>query len=172
MQLWKNTEERAQRHKKLAEKEAIYKIAKIISVNSGTLGDRDYKFASALQKKTNLNETVNFLAKHHNIKPQKIAASKSDDPLDKLQGIKSGIDASIVHQIPIKKNYSEVIQRCFDNIAEKSDQSAALNYSVQALGKIESMESMRYPQIHRPQIKKNLKDLVKKSTIIIAKIKN
>ena len=50
-QLWKNTEERAHRNKNKGKKDLIYKIARIISVNSGNFGDRDYKIASALQKK-------------------------------------------------------------------------------------------------------------------------
>ncbi len=171
-QLWRNTEEKAHKRKKMAEKDAIYKVARMISVNSGKLGDRDYKFASALQKKTNLNETINFLAKHYKIKSKEISSKNSNDPLDNLTPVGSGIDATIVHQIPVKKSSEEVIIKAFDNIVERTDQSAALTYSAVALAKVESMQSMRYPETHRTQIRKNLKDLVRKSEGIISKIKN
>ena len=43
------------------QKDLIYKIARIISVNSGKFGDRDYKIAAALQKKNNLKQVLNYL---------------------------------------------------------------------------------------------------------------
>ena len=78
-QLWKNTEERAYKNKNKGERDLIYKIGRIISVNSGKFGDRDYKIASVLQKKNNLNSVIEFLkSKYTSIKPTKIKRDAKD----------------------------------------------------------------------------------------------
>ena len=103
-QLWKNTEERANKAKNKGEKDLIYKIARMISVNSGKFGDRDYKIAAALQKKSNLKQVLDYLtSKYTSIKTEQ----KRNDPNDPLRGLKrvtisNSIDASVVNQIPVK----------------------------------------------------------------------
>ena len=170
-QLWKNTEERAFRTRNPAEKAAIYKVARMISVNSTKLGDRAYRFAAVLQKKNNLNETVDYFADRYKIKAPKIQSDKkSEDPLDKIEIAKGAINISVVNKLPVKKHTEEVILQAFDHLSDKSDKKAALKYSRDLLNKVTILEQLSMEKKFRHEIVQNLKRLVKKAQSIINKI--
>jgi hypothetical protein len=172
-QLWKNTIERAEKQKNKGEKDLIYKIARIISVNSGKFGDRDYKIAAALQKKNNLKQVLNYLtSKYTSIKLDKKTEKDDNDPLRGLRrvDISSSINASIVNQIPVKKDEKrqrDILLGAIETLEQTGDDKATLNYSAAALQKIETMNSLRFPEIYKKEIKKNLNDLVRKAQRLI-----
>jgi|TARA_B100001964_G_scaffold219569_1_gene261773 hypothetical protein len=171
-QLWKDSSKKAETCKTEGEKEAVWKLARIISKNSGELEDRDYKIASQIQKKSNLQESINYLAKREHIKPKKIKNVDEDDPIEQSPATSnSKINLSVVHQIPEKKDYKKVILALYDYVGAKANLSAAKTYSEQALGKIESMWNLTLPEKHREEIKRNLKKIVNKSEILIDKCK-
>ena len=166
-QIWKNTIERANKQGvKPAEKDALFKFARMVSLNSGKFGDRDYSINNALQKKGSLIDAVEFFKKHYKIKQSDNSIIDKDDPLADLK-TKNTLDVSVVGKIPIKKNSSDLILKCIDYIANKKDTSAALKYSVSALGKLEAMNFMKYPENDRKQIEKNLNKIISKSEKII-----
>jgi len=172
-QLWGNTEERAHKIKSKGDRDLIYKIARMISVNSGKFGDRDYKIASALQKKTNLRQVLDHLTNRYtSIKIKKSADGNSDD--DPLRGLRrvsapSTIDASIVDQVPVKSGdkHIEILLGAVENLEQSGDERASLKYSRDARNKLESMNSMRYPETYKKEIKSNLKDIIRKSEKLI-----
>ena len=172
-QLWKNPIERAEKQKNKGEKDLIYKIARIISVNSGKFGDRDYKIAAALQKKNNLKQVLNYLtSKYTSIKLDKKTEKDDNDPLRGLRrvDISSSINASIVNQIPVKKDEKrqrDILLGAIETLEQTGDDKATLNYSAAALQKIETMNSLRFPEIYKKEIKKNLNDLVRKAQRLI-----
>ena len=171
-QLWKNTEERAHRNKNKGEKDLIYKIARIISVNSGNFGDRDYKIASALQKKNNLSNVLSHLkSRYTSIKDNR---SKKDDTSDVMRGLRrvdpaNAIDATIVDQVPVKSGdkHIEILNSCIEVLEQSGDDKASLNYSRAALQKVTAMNSMKYPERYKGDIKKILKDVVRKAEKLI-----
>ncbi len=167
-QIWKDTITRANKQGiKPAEKDAIFKFARMVSLNSGKFDNRDYSINNALQKKSSLIDAVEFFKKHH-----KIASDKKknkvdeDDPLAELNS-NSLLDVSVVDKIPVKKNSADLIKKCIDYLQTKKDFSAALKYSKDALGKIEAMNFMKYPEKDRKEIEKNLNKIVSKCEKII-----
>jgi len=171
-QLWKNTEERAFRTKNPAEKAAIYRFARMISLNSTKLGDRAYKFASVLQKKKHLKTAVNYLADRYHVKTPKIKSDKkSDDPLDVIEPNRDIINISTVNKLPIKKNTEEVILQTADHLTDAGDKRAALKYSQDLLNKISTLSGLPMDKKFRSEIVQNLRRLIKKAQSIIDKIK-
>tara|TARA_A100001011_G_scaffold368111_1_gene422096 strand:+ start:949 stop:2247 length:1299 start_codon:yes stop_codon:yes gene_type:complete len=172
-QLWKNTIERAERQRNKGDKDLIYKIARIISVNSGKFEDRDYQIASALQKKNNLKQVLNYLtSKYTSIKTTKNIKKDENDPLRGLRRVEvsSSIDPSIVNQIPVKRDDEKqraILLGAIETLEQAGDNKASLNYSVAALQKIETMNSLRFPEIYKDKIKKNLNDIIRKAQRII-----
>ena len=172
-QLWRNTEERAHRNKNKGEKDLIYKIARIISVNSGKFGDRDYKIASALQKKNNLINVLEHL-KNRYTSIKEVKKKEDDNKNDPMRGLRK-VDASkiinstIVDQVPVKsgERHIEILNSCIEVLEQSGDEKASLNYSRSALQKIIAMNSMRYPERYKTDIKKTLKDIVKKTEKLI-----
>ena len=166
-QIWKNTIERANKQGiKPVEKEAIFKFARMVSLNSGKFETRDYAINNALQKKNSIVDAVNFFKKHHNLKSTTKKEVDSDDPLSELDA-KNTLDISIVDKIPVKKNSAELILKCVDYLINKKDFSAALKYSKDALNKIDAMNYMKYPEKDRKEIEKNLNKIISKSEKII-----
>lgn len=170
-QLWKNTEERANKAKNKGEKDLIYKIARMISVNSGKFGDRDYKIAAALQKKNNLKQVLDYLtSKYTSIKTEQ----KRNDPNDPLRGLKrvtisNSIDASVVNQIPVKaeKKQIDIMLGAIETLEQIGDDKASFNYSEAALMKLETMNGLRFPDKYKKQIKANLTNIIRKSERLI-----
>ena len=167
-QIWKDTITRANKQGiKPAEKDAIFKFARMVSLNSGKFDNRDYSINNALQKKSSLIDAVEFFKKHH-----KIASDKKknkvdeDDPLAELNS-NSLLDVSVVDKIPVKRNSADLIKKCIDYLQTKKDFSAAKKYSKDALGKIEAMNYMKYPEKDRKEIEKNLNKIVSKCEKII-----
>lgn len=166
-QIWKNTIERANKQGiKPVEKEAIFKFARMVSINSGKFETRDYAINNALQKKSSLEDAVSFFKKHHNLKSTAKKEVDPDDPLSDLN-VKNTLDISIVDKIPVKRNSSDLILKCVDYLLNKKDSSAALKYSRDALSKIEAMNYMKYPEKDRKEIQKNLNKIISKSEKII-----
>jgi hypothetical protein len=125
-----------------------------------------------LQKKNNLNETVNYLADRYKIKEPKIQSNKkSEDPLDKIEIGKGAINISVVNKLPVKKHTEEVIIQAFDHLGDKSDKKAALKYSQDLLNKITVLEQFSMEKKFRNEILQNLKRVIKKAQSIINKIK-
>ena len=170
-QIWKNTIERANKQGvKPAEKDLLFKLARMVSLNSGKFGDRDYAINNALQKKSSLIDAVDFFKKHYNLKESENNTNDKGDPLSDLK-TQNTLDVSLVDKIPVKKNSSDLILKCVDYIENKKDTSAALKYSEGALGKLEAMNSMKYPEKDRKKIEKNLQKIISKSKkIIITKL--
>ena len=139
----------------------------MVSLNSGKFDNRDYSINNALQKKSSLIDAVEFFKKHH-----KIASDKKknkvdeDDPLAELNS-NSLLDVAVVDKIPVKRNSADLIKKCIDYLQTKKDFSAALKYSKDALGKIEAMNYMKYPEKDRKEIEKNLNKIVSKCEKII-----
>ena len=84
--------------------------------------------------------------------------------------ISSSINASIVNQIPVKKDEKrqrDILLGAIETLEQTGDDKATLNYSAAALQKIETMNSLRFPEIYKKEIKKNLNDLVRKAQRLI-----
>lgn len=171
-QLWKNTIERAEKNKNKGEKDLIYKIARMISVNSGKFGDRDYKIASALQKKNNLKQVLDHLtSRYSSIKLTKDKAKDENDPLRGLRRVtpSNAIDPSIVNQIPVKaeKKQIDILLGAVETLEQTGNDKASLNYSDAALTKLETMHSLRFPEQYKKQIKNNLNSIIRKAERLI-----
>lgn len=171
-QLWKNTIERAEKNKNKGEKDLIYKIARMISVNSGKFGDRDYKIASALQKKNNLKQVLDHLTSRYS--SIKLAKEKVKDENDPLRGLRrvtpsNAIDPSIVDQIPVKaeKKQIDILLGAVETLEQTGNDKASLNYSDAALTKLETMHSLRFPEQYKKQIKNNLNSIIRKAERLI-----
>ena len=168
-QIWKDTIERANKAGvRPAEKDWILKSGRMVALNSGKFRTRDYSILSALQKKSAISDAVDFFKKHHHIKnKEKKETDSLDDPLSDLKDSIKGIDITVVDQIPIKKKNEDIISKAVEYIATKKDFSAAKKYASDALGKIEAMNFMKYPEKDRKEIKKTLEKIVSKSEKII-----
>tara|TARA_B110000858_G_scaffold160872_1_gene185200 strand:- start:46 stop:753 length:708 start_codon:yes stop_codon:yes gene_type:complete len=171
-QLWKNTIERAEKNKNKGEKDLIYKIARMISVNSGKFGDRDYKIASALQKKNNLKQVLDHLTnRYSSIKVNKKKEKDENDPLRGLRRVtaSNAIDPSIVNQIPVKaeQRQIDILLGAVEILEQHGNDKAALNYSEAGLLKIETMNSLKFPEQYKKQIRNNLNSIIKKAERLI-----
>jgi len=171
-QLWKNTIERAEKHKNKGEKDLINKIARMISVNSGKFGDRDYKIAAALQKKNNLKQVLDHLtSRYSSIKLDKRKEKDENDPMRGLRRnvISSTIDSSIVNQIPVKaeKRQIDILLGAVETLEQSGNDKAAVNYSEAALMKIETMNGLKFPEQYKKEIKNNLNNIIRKAERLI-----
>ena len=84
--------------------------------------------------------------------------------------ISSSINASIVNQIPVKKDEKrqrDILLGAIETLEQTGNDKATLNYSLAALQKIETMNSLRFPDIYKKEIKRNLNDLIRKSERLI-----
>ena len=84
--------------------------------------------------------------------------------------ISSSINASIVNQIPVKKDEKrqrDILLGAIETLEQTGNDKATLNYSFAALQKIETMNSLRFPDIYKKEIKRNLNDLIRKSERLI-----
>lgn len=171
-QLWQNTIERASKKGTTkGERDLIYKIGRMISVNSGEFGDRDYAIASALQKKANLYPVMEFFkSRYKSIKSNRVVRG-ANDPLRGLDRVspKAEVDPIEVDQIPVKSGDKQIqiLQDAEETLVQKSDDSASLKYSRDALKKIISMNSMKFPDKFKTEIRQNLNELARKSTRLI-----
>ena len=78
--------------------------------------------------------------------------------------ISSSINASIVNQIPVKKDEKrqrDILLGAIETLEQTGNDKATLNYSLAALQKIETMNSLRFPDIYKKEIKRNLNDLIR-----------
>jgi hypothetical protein len=171
-QLWKNTIERAEKHKNKGEKDLIYKIGRMISVNSGKFGERDYNIASALQKKNNLKQVLDHLtSRYSSIKLDKRKEKDENDPMRGLKRnvISSKIDSSIVHQIPVKaeKKQIDILLGAVETLEQSGNDKASLNYSDAALTKLETMNGLKFPEKYKKEIKNNLNNVIRKAERLI-----
>lgn len=171
-QLWKNTIERAEKNKNKGEKDLIYKIARMISVNSGKFGDRDYKIASALQKKNNLKQVLDHLtSRYSSIKTDKKKEKDENDPLRGLRRVtlSSAIDPTIVNQIPVKaeKKQIDILLGAVETLEQTGNDKASLDYSDAALKKLETMHGLKFPDQYKKQIKNNLNNVIRKAERLI-----
>ena len=171
-QLWKNTIERAEKHKNKGEKDLINKIARMISVNSGKFGDRDYKIAAALQKKNNLKQVLDHLtSRYSSIKLDKRKEKDENDPMRGLRrnAISSTIDSSIVNQIPVKaeKKQIDILLGAVETLEQSGNDKASVNYSEAALLKIETMNGLKFPEKYKKEIKNNLNNIIRKAERLI-----
>jgi hypothetical protein len=171
-QLWKNTEERANKTKNKGEKDLIYKIGRMISVNSRKFRDRDYKIASALQKKNNLKQVLDHLTnRYSSIKVNKKKEKDENDPLRGLRRVtaSNAIDPSIVNQIPVKaeQRQIDILLGAVEILEQHGNDKAALNYSEAGLLKIETMNSLKFPEQYKKQIRNNLNSIIKKAERLI-----
>ncbi|MDA9201242.1 hypothetical protein N9O53_05340, partial [Candidatus Pelagibacter ubique] len=171
-QLWKNTIERAEKHKNKGEKDLVYKIGRMISVNSGKFGERDYNIASALQKKNNLKQVLDHLtSRYSSIKLDKRKEKDENDPMRGLRRnvISSRIDSSIVHQIPVKaeKKQIDILLGAVETLEQSGNDKASLNYSDAALTKLETMNGLKFPEKYKKEIKNNLNNVIRKAERLI-----
>lgn len=171
-QLWKNTIERAEKHKNKGEKDLVYKIGRMISVNSGKFGERDYNIASALQKKNNLKQVLDHLtSRYSSIKLDKRKEKDENDPMRGLRRnvISSRIDPSIVHQIPVKaeKKQIDILLGAVETLEQSGNDKASLNYSDAALTKLETMNGLKFPEKYKKEIKNNLNNVIRKAERLI-----
>ena len=171
-QLWKNTIERAEKHKNKGEKDLINKIARMISVNSGKFGDRDYKIAAALQKKNNLKQVLDHLtSRYSSIKLDKRKEKDENDPMRGLRrnAISSTIDSSIVNQIPVKaeKKQIDILLGAVETLEQSGNDKASVTYSEAALLKIETMNGLKFPEKYKKEIKNNLNNIIRKAERLI-----
>ena len=171
-QLWKNTIERAEKNKNKGEKDLIYKIGRMISVNSGKFGERDYNIASALQKKNNLKQVLDHLtSRYSSIKLDKRKEKDENDPMRGLKRnvISSKIDSSIVHQIPVKaeKKQIDILLGAVETLEQSGNDKASLNYSDAALTKLETMNGLKFPEKYKKEIKNNLNNVIRKAERLI-----
>ena len=65
------------------------------------------------------------------------------------------------------KSIRRILNSCIEVLEQSGDEKASLNYSRSALQKIIAMNSMRYPERYKTDIKKTLKDIVKKTEKLI-----
>ena len=171
-QLWKNTIERASKKgTSKGERDLIYKIGRMISVNSGNFGDRDYSIAAALQKKANLYPVMEFLkSRYKSIKSNRVVRG-ANDPLRGLDRVspKAEVDSIEVDQIPVKpgEKQIQILQDAEETLVQKSDDNASVKYSRDALKKIISMNSMKFPEKFKTEIRQNLNELARKSARLI-----
>ena len=79
------------------------------------------------------------------------------------------IDASTVDQVPVKSGDKtvQILLGAVENLEQSTDERAAKKYSSDALLKIEAMNSMRYPDAYKKEIKNNLKELIRKAEKLI-----
>ena len=171
-QIWKNTEERASKKGTTkGERDLIYKIARMVSVNSGKFGNRDYGVVTSLQKKNNLNQVMQFFKeKYKSIKPS-TTIRDTNDPLRGLDRVnpKAQIYPLEVDQIPVKTGdkQSQILLEAEETLLQSGDDNASVKYSRDALKKIISMNSMRFPDQFKREIRQNLNELVRKCTRLI-----
>lgn len=171
-QLWKNTIERASKKgTSKGERDLVYKIGRMISVNSGNFGDRDYSIAAALQKKANLYPVMEFLkSRYKSIKSNRVVRG-ANDPLRGLDRVspKAEVDSIEVDQIPVKpgEKQIQILQEAEETLLQKSDDNASVKYSRDALKKIISMNSMKFPEKFKTEIRQNLNELARKSARLI-----
>jgi hypothetical protein len=171
-QLWNNTEERASKKGTTkGERDLIYKIARMISVNSGKFGDRDYRIASSLQKKNNLSQVMqHFKEKYRSIKSSTPIRDKNDPfrGLDRVDP-KAQIYPLEVDQIPVKDGDKQIqiLLDAEESLLQSGDDNAAVKYSKDALKKIISMHSMRYPDQYKKEVKNNINELIRKCQRLI-----
>ena len=171
-QLWKNTIERASKKgTSKGERDLVYKIGRMISVNSGNFGDRDYSIAAALQKKANLYPVMEFLkSRYKSIKSNRVVRG-ANDPLSGLDRVspKAEVDSIEVDQVPVKpgEKQIQILQDAEETLVQKSDDNASVKYSRDALKKIISMNSMKFPEKFKTEIRQNLNELARKSARLI-----
>jgi hypothetical protein len=171
-QIWKNTEERASKKGTTkGERDLIYKIARMVSVNSGKFGNRDYGVVTSLQKKNNLNQVMQFFKeKYKSIKPS-TTIRDTNDPLRGLDRVnpKAQIYPLEVDQIPVKTGDKQIqiLLEAEETLLQSGDDNASVKYSRDALKKIISMNSMRFPDQFKREIRQNLNELVRKCTRLI-----
>ena len=171
-QLWKNTIERASKKgTSKGERDLVYKIGRMISVNSGNFGDRDYSIAAALQKKANLYPVMEFLkSRYKSIKSNRVVRG-ANDPLRGLDRVspKAEVDSIEVDQVPVKpgEKQIQILQDAEETLVQKSDDNASVKYSRDALKKIISMNSMKFPEKFKTEIRQNLNELARKSARLI-----
>ena len=143
----------------------------MISVNSGEFGDRDYKIASALQKKANLYPVMEFLkSRYKSIKSNRVVRG-ANDPLRGLDRVspKAEVDSIEVDQIPVKpgEKQIQILQDAEETLVQSGDDNASVKYSRDALKKIISMNSMKFPDKYKKEIRQNLNELARKSARLI-----
>ena len=123
-------------------------------------------------RKNNLSNVLSHLkSRYTSIKDNR---STRDDTGDVMRGLRrvdpaNAIDATIVDQVPVKSGdkHIEILNSCIEVLEQSGDDKASLNYSRAALQKVTAMNSMKYPERYKGDIKKILKDVVRKAEKLI-----
>ena len=170
-QIWEETRKKAYKTKDAIERELIFKIARIVSLNSRNLGKRAYEFCIDFQNRKNLKDVYDYLKARFHLKPSKEEKNNSDNPEDIIAGkIPSQFELSVIQKIPTKKIKPELINEIREELNFKKEDAAALRASNDILLKITKLESASLPPSDRGSILSNLKKVVKKTERIVNKL--
>lgn len=170
-QIWEETRKKAYKTKDAIERELIFKIARIVSLNSRNLGKRAYEFCIDFQNRKNLKDVYDYLKARFHLKSSNKEESKSDNPEDIITGkIPSQYELSIIQKIPTKKIKPELINEIREELNFKKEDAAALKASGEILLKITKLESASLPPTDRSSILNNLKKVAKKTERIVNKL--
>ena len=170
-QIWDETRKKANKTKDPLERELIFKIARMVSVNSRDLGKRAYEFCIDFQNKKNLKDVYDYLQGRFKLKSNKDKKIVSDNPEDIVAGkIPSQYELGVIEKIPTKKIKPEIIIELREELSFKKEDAAALKASEDILNKLTKLESATLPPTDRSTILSNLKKAVKKSERIVNKL--
>ena len=170
-QIWEETRKKAYKTKDAIERELIFKIARIVSLNSRNLGKRAYEFCIDFQNRKKLTDVYDYLKARFHLKPSKEEKNISDNPEDIIAGkIPSQYELSVIQKIPTKKIKPELINEIREELNFKKEDAAALRASNDILLKITKLESASLPPSDRGSILSNLKKVVKKTERIVNKL--
>ena len=169
-QIWEETRKKAYKTKDPVERELIFKIARMVSLNSRDLGKRAYEFCKDFQNRKNLKGVYDYIKARFHLKPSKAKQRTSDNPEDNLPDIPTQYDLSVIQQIPTKKIKPAVIKELREELEFKNEDAAARKASYDILSKMMKLESASMPPEDRKEISSNLKKAVKKAERIVSKI--
>ena len=110
-------------------------------------------------------------SRNSSIKLDKRKEKDENDPMRGLRRnvISSTIDSSIVNQIPVKaeKRQIDILLGAVETLEQSGNDKAALTYSEAGLLKIETMNSLKFPEQYKKQIRNNLNSIIKKAERLI-----
>ncbi|MDA7783660.1 hypothetical protein N8934_02330 [Candidatus Pelagibacter sp.] len=170
-QIWEETRKKAYKTKDAVERDLIFKIARIVSLNSRDLGKRAYEFFKDFTNKRNLKEVHDYLKLRFHLKAS-IAnkTKKSDNPEDNLPDQPTQFEIGVIDKIKPSKVKADVVLELQEELDFKSEDAAALKVSKDILNKMIKLESASLPPENRSEILSNMKKINKKSTTLINKL--
>ena len=109
-------------------------------------------------------------SRYKSIKSNRVVRD-SNDPLRGLDRVspKAEVDPIEVDQIPVKhgEKQIQILQDAEETLLQSGDDNASVKYSRDALKKIISMNSMRFPDQFKREIRQNLNELARKCARLI-----